>query len=98
LVWKRGVELLSSGPYSSRVDESDRDRILDAREDWRLAERSYSNELGRYLSSGWPARGPLPPPHRALDGEGYRDLMRLRRAADDAWLAFEEAVRAANRN
>ena len=80
------------------MDEADRDRILDAREDWRLAERSYSNALGRYLSSSWPSRGPLPPPHLALDGEVYRDIMRLRRAADDAWLAFEEAVRAANGN
>ena len=85
-------------PRLRRVDEYDRYRILDAREDWRLAERAYSAELDRYLGSGWPARGPLPPPLRRLDGEGYRELMRLRRAADEAWLAFEETVRSATGN
>ena len=68
---------------------SERNQVLDALEDWRLAERAYSDELLPYQSTGWRAEGPPVPPEKAPDSDSFKELKRLRKAADEALKEFE---------
>jgi hypothetical protein len=70
-----------------------REQIFAAKDVWRAAQKAYYDELERYVSTGWIADGPLPPPEKALDREGYRELMRLRAAAEAARQVFEDTLR-----
>jgi hypothetical protein len=74
------------------VDDSQRDRILAAKEEWREAEWAYNDKLMRYVSVGWVLDGPLPPPEKALHQDGYQELMQLRQSAEDARAAYEEVL------
>jgi hypothetical protein len=71
------------------VTTSERNQILDALEAWRLAERAYSDQLAPYLTTGWLAEGPPVPPEKAPDSDTFKELKRLRKAADEALKEFE---------
>jgi hypothetical protein len=74
------------------MSDDQRQRTIAALEAWRDAEGAYRTEAARYVSAGWLADGPLPPPEKALTREALRELARLRDAARAAQEAYEATL------
>jgi hypothetical protein len=73
-------------------EDLQRQRTIAALEAWRDAEGRYQTEAAKYVSAGWLADGPLPPPERALTREGLAELNRLRGEARAAQIAYQATL------
>lgn len=76
-----------------RMNEQERHRLIAAHDEWRAAERAYSDEAAKYVQAWWVAEGPPDEMPQQLTREALDTLTRLRAAADEARNAYYEPRR-----
>lgn len=75
------------------LNEAQRERLIAAQDEWRAAEKAYSEESAKYVAAWWIGGGPSSSIPEPLTSEALATLKRLRVDADAARTAYYELAR-----